>query len=259
MEIFMLKRCTFVFLFSSFLFATQVVAQENNTLSEKSQAEIKKKLSSSINLEIKSVKASPFPSLVEVVTKQGLFYASKDGQFLVQGKLYGIGANDVVNHTEDSLSALRIEGLKQFTNDMIVYPAKEEKHQITVFTDITCGYCRKMHKQMDEYNELGITVKYMAYPRSGVQDQLGRLSQGFKDLRSIWCHEEPSVALTKAKLGSSVAQRICESPVEAEFDFGRQIGVNSTPAIIFPNGMLLPGYREPKDLIKILDSISADS
>jgi thiol:disulfide interchange protein DsbC len=99
----------------------------------------------------------------------------------------------------------------------------------------------------------------MAYPRSGVKDQLGRLSQGFKDLQSIWCHEEPSVALTKAKLGSSVAQRICESPVEAEFDFGRQIGVNSTPAIIFPNGMLLPGYREPKDLIKILESISAES
>lgn len=255
----MLKRCAFILLFSSFLLAHQTFAVDVPALSEKSQAEIKKKLSSAINLEIKSVKASPFPSLVEVVTSQGLFYASKDGQFLVQGKLYGIGTNEVVNHTEDSLSSLRIAGLKQFTNDMIVYPAKDEKHQITVFTDITCGYCRKMHKQMDEYNDLGITVKYMAYPRSGVQDQLGRLSQGFKDLRSIWCHEEPSVALTKAKLGSSVAQRICESPVEAEFNFGRQIGVNSTPAIIFPNGMLLPGYREPKDLIKILDSISAES
>ncbi|MDG1753100.1 MAG: bifunctional protein-disulfide isomerase/oxidoreductase DsbC [Thalassotalea sp.] len=255
----MFKHYAFVFLFSSFLCVDPVFAQESNALSEKSQAEIKAKLAGSINLDIKSIKASPFPSMVEVITNQGLFYASKDGKFLVQGKLYGIGSDDVVNHTEDSLSLLRIEGLKEFSNDMIVYPAKEEKHQITVFTDITCGYCRKMHKQIDEYNDLGITVKYMAYPRSGVKDQLGRLSQGFKDLQSIWCHEEPSVALTKAKLGSSVAQRICESPVEAEFDFGRQIGVNSTPAIIFPNGMLLPGYREPKDLIKILESISAES
>jgi thiol:disulfide interchange protein DsbC len=255
----MFKHCAFVFLFSSFLFVYPVFAQGSNELSEKSQAEIKAKLVGSINLDIQSIKASPLPSLVELVTKQGIFYASKDGKFLVQGKIYGIGRDDVVNHTEDSLSLLRIEGLKEFSNDMIVYPAKNEKHQITVFTDITCGYCRKMHKQIDEYNDLGITVKYMAYPRSGVQDQLGRLSQGFKDLRSIWCHEEPSVALTKAKLGASVAQRICESPVEAEFDFGRQIGVNSTPAIIFPNGMLLPGYREPKDLIKILESISAES
>lgn len=255
----MFKQYAFVFLISSFLFLNQSIAQDNNTLSEKSQTEIKKKLAESINLDIQSVKASPLPSLVEVVTKQGLFYASKDGQFLIQGKLFGIETNDVVNHTEDSLSSLRIEGLKEFTNDMIVYPAKDEKHQITVFTDITCGYCRKMHKQIEEYNNLGITVKYMAYPRSGVQDQLGRLSQGFKDLQSIWCHEEPSVALTKAKLGSSVAQRICESPVEAEFNFGRQVGVNSTPAIIFPNGMLLPGYREPKDLIKILESISTES
>ena len=255
----MFKHRAFVFLISSFFCVTQAVAQVNNTLSEKSQAEIKKTLASSLNLEIQSVKASPFPELVEVVTKQGLFYASKDGQFLVQGKLYGVGSNDVINHTEDSLAELRIEGLKQFNDDMIVYPAKNEKHQITVFTDITCGYCRKMHKQMEQYNDLGITVKYMAYPRAGVTDQLGRLSQGFKDLRSIWCHEQPSVALTKAKLGSSVAQRICESPVEAEFDFGRQVGVNSTPAIIFPNGLLLPGYREPADLLKILESISAES
>lgn len=255
----MFKYRAFVFLISSFFCVTQAVAQANNTLSEKSQAEIKKTLASSINLEIQSVKASPFPELVEVVTKQGLFYASKDGQFLVQGKLYGIGNNDVINHTEDSLAELRIEGLKQFNDDMIVYPAKNEKHQITVFTDITCGYCRKMHKQMGQYNDLGITVKYMAYPRAGVTDQLGRLSQGFKDLRSIWCHEQPSEALTKAKLGSSVAQRICESPVEAEFNFGRQVGVNSTPAIIFSNGLLLPGYREPADLLKILESISAES
>ncbi|MEW6990781.1 bifunctional protein-disulfide isomerase/oxidoreductase DsbC [Colwelliaceae bacterium 6441] len=255
----MYKQFTCVLFFSFLLSVSHAFAQDKNALSLETQAELTKKLASTIGLDIMSIKASPLPSLVEVVTNQGLFYASKDGQFLVHGKLYGIGGDNVVNHTEDSLSLVRVQGLKQFKDDMIVYPAKDEKYQVTVFTDITCGYCRKMHKQMDELNDMGITVRYLAYPRAGIKDQLGGYSQGFKDLRSIWCHEEPSVALTKAKLGSSVAQRICDKPIEAEFDFGRQIGVSGTPAIIFDNGFMLPGYREPAELLKILTSIQAES
>ena len=116
-----------------------------------------------------------------------------------------------------------------------------------------------MHKQMSEYNDKGITVRYMAYPRSGIKNQFGELSKGFKDLRSIWCNEDPKMALTKAKAGSPVAPRICDKPIEDEFHFGRQIGVNSTPAIIFANGMLTPGYRPPADLIKVLDAMQAES
>jgi thiol:disulfide interchange protein DsbC len=197
--------------------------------------------------------------LLELVTNQGLFYSSVDGQFLVQGKLYGIAGDTVVDHTEFSLGKMRIDGLGQFEQDMIVYPAKNEKYVITVFTDITCGYCRQMHEKMDEYNAKGITVKYMAYPRAGVKDQQSQFTQGFKDLRSIWCHEDPNMALTKAKAGSSIALRICDKRIAEEFNFGRQIGVNSTPAIILPNGMLMPGYRKPDDLLNILQSMSTDS
>ncbi|MCO4799901.1 MAG: bifunctional protein-disulfide isomerase/oxidoreductase DsbC [Colwelliaceae bacterium] len=255
----MLKQFSIALFCCFLLLANQAFAEDKKALSVEEKTKLTQKLTSSLGLKIVSLKASPLPSLVEVVTNQGILYASKDGQFLVQGKLYGVGDSGVINHTEDSLSIVRLNGLKQFKDDMIVYPAKNEKHQITVFTDITCGYCRKMHKQMDELNDMGITVRYLAYPRAGVKDQLGQYSQGFKDLRSIWCHEDPASALTKAKLGSSVAQRICDNPIEAEFDFGRQIGVSGTPAIIFDNGFMLPGYREPADLLKILDSIKAES
>lgn len=216
------------------------------------------KIGALLGLEVKSVKPSPMENLLEVITNQGIFYTSADGEFLVHGKLYGIGEN-VTNYTEEALAKLRVEGIEQFKGDFIVYPAKNEKFTVTIFTDITCGYCRQLHQQMDEYNKLGITVRYLPYPRAGVKDNRGQLTDGFKDLRSIWCHEDPAKALTKAKAGSSVAQRICDKPLEQEFDFARQVGVNSTPAIVFDNGFMLPGYRQPQDLLKILQSLAEES
>jgi thiol:disulfide interchange protein DsbC len=215
---------------------------------------LKTKLTSLLGLEIVKVTVSAMPGLVELITNQGLFYASADGKFFIEGKLYGLGGT-VTNYSEKSLAKVRIDGMKKFTDSMIVYPAKNEKHVVTVFTDITCGYCRKMHEQMDEYNDKGITVRYLAYPRSGVKDRSGQYSQGFKDLRSIWCHDDP---LTKAKMGSNVALRICDKPVEDEFNFGRQVGVNSTPTVILENGTMIPGYQKPDALLATLEQMKAE-
>ncbi|WP_448247138.1 bifunctional protein-disulfide isomerase/oxidoreductase DsbC [Thalassotalea agariperforans] len=207
-------------------------------------------------LSVIDIKPSALPGVAEVATDQGLFYASNDGEFFIAGKIYrSSGGFGLVDIGEQRYAQERLAGVKAFENNMIVYPAKNEKHVITVFTDITCGYCRKMHAQMSAYNDLGITIRYLAYPRHGVRDQSGQLTQSFQDLRSIWCHESPAEALTKAKAGSQVAHRICDAPIEEEFNFGRQIGVNGTPAVILSNGQLLPGYREPDDLIKILAEI----
>jgi thiol:disulfide interchange protein DsbC len=233
--------------------ATSDVVQKSINATFDSAA-LKVQLTTTLGLEIKQVNASPMPGLVEVITNQGLFYASYDGKYFIQGKMFGLGT-EVTNYTEESLAKVRVDGMTAFTNDMIIFPAKDEKHVVTVFTDITCGYCRKFHDQIDDYNDKGITVRYMAYPRSGVKDRMGQLSKGFKDLRSIWCHENPKEALTKAKSGSSVAQRICNKPIEDEFNFGRQIGVSGTPAIVFSNGMMIPGYQPPDKLAQILESL----
>lgn len=215
-----------------------------------------KKITTLVNmntgLTVLNVKASPFPELAEVLTEQGVFYTSHDGKFFIQGKLYGL-ENGLINHSEESLAVARLDGVKQFENDMIVYPAKNEKHVITVFTDITCGYCRKMHAQIEEYNDLGITVRYLAYPRYGIADKQGLPSKGFNDLRSIWCSKDPVKALTTAKLNpSSVSSNVCDAPIAEQFNFGRQSGVNGTPALILENGYLLPGYRKPEELAQVL-------
>ncbi|GLX84618.1 thiol:disulfide interchange protein DsbC [Thalassotalea loyana] len=215
---------------------------------------VKAQINQKLGLTVSQVQEAPMEGLYELITEAGLFYSDKKGEFFIQGKLYGLSGN-VVNHSETTLAQMRIDGMAKFTKDMIVYPAKNEKHVVTVFTDITCSYCRKMHKEMEKYNDLGITVRYLAYPREGITNRYGEFTNGYKDLRSIWCNEDPTKALTRAKDGASVSLRICETPVEDEFNFGRQVGVTGTPAIILDNGTMLSGYRPPADLKALLDSI----
>lgn len=213
---------------------------------------LKAKINRSLGLTVVKVEVTAVPGIALLVTDQGMFYASYNGDFFIQGKVYSLGNTTVTDIAEESLAKIRLAGLKTFEDDMIVYKAKDEKYVVSVFTDITCGYCRKMHEQMADYNARGITFRYLAYPRSGIKDRSGNLSEGFKDLRSVWCSEDSAQALTKAKSGSGIAYRICESSVEAQFDFGRQIGVNGTPAIILSNGMMIPGYQPPAQLEELL-------
>jgi thiol:disulfide interchange protein DsbC len=217
---------------------------------------LKEKFSKLPGLEISQVKTTPINGLVEVITSQGLFYASEDGKYLIQGTLFSL-ADNIVNLTEKSLTAVRLEGIKTLEKNMIVYPAKNEQHVITVFTDISCGYCRKLHSQINEYNEKGITVRYLAYPRSGINDALGQPTKVFRDMRSIWCSENPKAMLDKAFNGESLPYRVCDTPIEAEYNFGRQIGVSGTPAIVVENGIMIPGYRGPDDMLKVLKSIKS--
>ena len=257
----MSKKYLFAALLSVFSYSNVALAEttpaNNSVMLPKAESNqfnlVKAKLSRTLGFNIASIKSSPMAGVVEVITDQGLFYASADGNFLVQGKMYGLGEN-ISNLTEESLAEVRVNGMAKFSDAMIVFPAKDEKHVVTVFTDITCGYCRKMHDQIEDYNDKGITVRYLAYPRAGVKDRAGRYSQGFKDLRSIWCHEDPEQALTKAKSGSNVATRICDKPIEDEFNFGRQVGVTGTPAIMLANGMMVPGYQDPSKLITLLET-----
>jgi len=237
----------FVIFASQNVFASEAFEQEKKAL--------KLKFSALLGLEISQIKASPLNDIVEVFTNQGLFYASKDGNYLFHGKLFGINKS-VVDLTEASLASIRLDGMKKFNKNMVVFPAKNEKHVITVFTDITCGYCRKLHNQMDEYNKKGITVRYLAYPRSGLKNALGELTANFKNMRSVWCNEDPKKAMSAAFSGGSVPYRICDMNVAEQFDFGRQVGVNGTPAIMLENGMMLPGYRDPASMLQVVESLN---
>ncbi len=231
---------------TTFLSAVSLLVVSNFALATTSdeEAAIKTKFVG-LGLQATSIKDTPMKGLKEVSTDRGIFYVSADGQFFIAGRLFDLN-NNMKNLTEVAMQELRLDGIASFKDSMIVYPAKNEKHRITVFTDTTCGYCRKLHGQMSEYNDLGITVQYLAFPRGGIN------SKSFYDIQSVWCAQDQQKAMTESKSGNNVKSAQCSAPIEAQYKLGQASGVNGTPAIVLDDGSMIPGYKPPSELLNIL-------
>ncbi len=236
-----------------FIVNDNALAKESN-ISTLDKDFLKNRIKTKLGLNVEKIQETMMPGMALLLTNQGIFYATYNGDYFIEGSVYSVG-DEVTNMGEEALAKIRLNGIKRFENDMIVYPAKNEKHVVTAFTDITCGYCRKMHKQMADYNARGITFRYLAFPRTGVKDKFGNFTDSFKSLRSVWCSDNAAQAMTKAKKDEAIPYLVCDKPIEAQLNFGRQIGVKGTPAIILENGMMIPGYQPPENLEKILKSL----
>jgi len=214
-----------------------------------------------LGVKVDSVAETPLPGIYEIATSQGMFYVSPDGQYLLQGSLF-----DLVNRTnltEQSMAKLRIKQLASFEDDMIVFKAKDEKHVVTVFTDTSCGYCRKLHHELYTYQEknpqtkkletlpgytdLGITVRYLAFPRGGVD------SPAYGQMQSVWCSEDKAAAIGEAKNGKAISPVSCKNNVLQQYQLGEAFGVRGTPAMVLEDGSMLPGYRPPAALLDFLE------
>jgi thiol:disulfide interchange protein DsbC len=211
------------------------------------EAKIKQKLQDTLGVNISLLQASPIEGLYQVLTDRGVIYVTKDGSKIFHGNLYDLD-NGMKNLTEAALAGPRITMLKPFDNDMLVYKAKNEKHVVTVFTDVDCGYCRKLHSQMQGYNDLGITIRYLAFPRSGIP------SANADEMQAVWCAKDPLQAMTDAKSGENVKAATCAIDIEKQYRLGMAFGISGTPALILQDGTLIPGYQEPKDLLRTLEA-----
>jgi len=196
--------------------------------------------------------AAPFPGFREVVVSGQVLYVSDDGRYLMQSQPYDIQAKGLVN--SQGLLAYR-RSLLQTANhgDRIVFAAPNAKYTISVFTDVECGYCRRLHQDIPELNRNGITVEYLAFPRMG----LG--SKDYTDMISVWCASDRRQALTAAKQGTPVPAKSCTNPVAMQYRLGQQLGVNGTPAIFAPDGSQLGGYLPPAKLRAALDQHAAQT
>ncbi|WP_313080615.1 bifunctional protein-disulfide isomerase/oxidoreductase DsbC [Atlantibacter sp.] len=196
-----------------------------------------------LGVQSADIQASPVSGLKTVLTSSGVLYVTEDGKHIIQGPLYDVSGSSPVNVT----NKLLMGKLVQLEKEMIVYKAPQEKHVITVFTDITCGYCHKLHEEMKDYNALGITVRYLAFPRQGIQ------SQAEKDMKSIWCAKDRNKAFDDAMSGKSVPAASCDIDIADHYALGVQFGVTGTPAIVLSNGYVVPGYQGPKEMKAFLD------
>ncbi|TDP01114.1 thioredoxin fold domain-containing protein [Marinomonas balearica] len=205
------------------------------------QEDIEKALQKAIpGAKITSIAEHDAAGLYVVSIENGpTLHVTKDGKYFVLGDLYRVESTSLVNETEIAKMA-KVETVPE--DQMIVFKAEDEKAHITVFTDVDCGYCRMLHREIDQLNELGITVRYMAYPRAGVG------SPAYNTMVSIWCSDDPKYWMTQAKKGEEVPQNKCKNPVADQFKLGNTVGVRGTPSIVLSNGKFMPGYIEANRL-----------
>lgn len=194
---------------------------------------------------------APFPGFREVVASGQVVYVSDDGKYLFQGGLLDIAKRKDLS--EDAMGKVRAEVLKAMpVSDRIVFsPSGTPKHTVVVLTDIECGYCRKFHSEIAQYNKLGIEVQYMAFPRAGIG------SSDFKKMVAVWCADDRRKAMTDAKTDHSIAMKTCTNPVTMQHAAGVRMGLTGTPMILNSDGQLLGGYLSPASLLQRLDQLDA--
>ena len=177
-----------------------------------------------------------------------LLYVSADGEYFFDGSLYQVKAGRFVDVLDIRLSKARRELFAdRSTSDMIIFkPEGETKAVMNVFTDVDCGYCRKLHAEMGELNSYGIEVRYLAFPRSGIP------SESYDKIATAWCAQNQSDTLTRIKNGEDVPTSVCaDNPVADHLALGRKIGVSGTPSIILMDGSMIPGYQSAADFAKL--------
>jgi len=205
-------------------------------------------------IEITSVEASPKEGFYQAFYGGQILYISVDGQFLFTGNLLGLSGDSPVNHTEAATiakaaelapaRAATIAAIKE--DDMVIFKAEKEEYAITVFTDVDCAYCRKLHKEVPQLNAKGITVRYLAFPRAGVG------SSAYDKLVSVWCADDKAMAMNNAKLKRQFIPKSCTNPVASQYQLTREFGLSGTPALILPDGELISGYVPFEELYKHL-------
>ena len=227
--------------------AFSLAAQETD--SQLSKAEIAELFP---GIVVEAVREGPIDGLYEISVGSQVAYVSKDGRFLVQGEIIDMNSN--VNLTEHRRGEARLAVMSAIGEDtMIVFsPAEEARHTITVFTDIDCTYCRRLHQEMDQINALGVSVRYMFYPRSGPG------TASWVKANEVWCSGNRNSALTDAKNGQTIDSAECgQTPVQTHYDLGQSVGLRGTPAIVTESGYMFSGFAGAENLLARVEQLEA--
>jgi thiol:disulfide interchange protein DsbC len=199
------------------------------------------------SVKIDSVTPSEIKGLYEVIAGANIFYVSEDGKYLLQGRLVDVAARKDL--TEEKLSGTRKKAIEKIGQEnMIVFKPKISKYTVSVFTDIDCGYCRKLHSEIDQYSAQGITIQYLFFPRAG------KGSDSYNKAVSVWCAKDRNAAFTDAKKGNTPVAKTCDNPVDKHMQLGADFDVKGTPMIVTEKGNIYPGYLPATQLVEALES-----
>ncbi len=202
------------------------------------------------NAQSIAISETPIEGILMVQVGGDIVYATADGKFLIQGRVVNLETHEDL--TEVAKSEVRRELMAGIdASKQITFAPENPAYDLTVFTDIDCGYCRKLHAQVKEYNDNGIAIHYMAFPRAGIG------SNSYDKAVSVWCASDQQAALTLAKQGADPDPEHCENPIAEQYELGVALGVTGTPALLTKDGTLIPGYVPPEQLRERLDKMAA--
>ena len=199
------------------------------------------------SVKVDSIKPSEIKGLYEVIMGTNIYYVSDDAKYLLQGRLVDLASR--TDLTEAKLSGTRKLALEKLgTDKMIVFKPKIGKYKVFVFTDIDCGYCRKLHSEIDQYLAQGISIQYLFFPRAG------KGSDSYNKAVSVWCSDDRNAALTAAKKDQTLPAKTCVNPVDEHMQLAADFDVKGTPMIVTEKGNVFPGYLPAKQLVEALES-----
>jgi len=194
---------------------------------------------------------SVLPGFHQAIIASQVFFISDDGKYMIRGNVY-----DTLNRQdigEKQLAAVRKTELDKIPlSKQLVFAPPNPKYTVTVFTDVDCPYCREFHKKIADYNKLGIAVNYVLYP-------LPMHKGADKKAAALWCAGDRNTAYTDAMNGKDPGEKTCANPVAELTEFGKNMGVDGTPAIFSANGEHIGGYMPPDQLIQRLDQMAQHS
>lgn len=227
--------------------AVQAAEAEADTAARKALSELVPQA------KIDKVEQAPLPGFRQVIVGSQLVYVRDDGKFLMQGALYDTQAKKDLTAARIAVqNKVKIDAVPE-DKRLVFAPSGKPKYKITVFTDIDCGYCRKLHSQIAEYNKRGIEVDYLFFPRTGIG------TPSYDKAVSVWCAKDRKAAFTAAKSGQDPVALKCDNPVADQFKLGTQVGVDGTPAVLAPDGTKIGGYLSPDQMLSKLQALGAPS
>lgn len=215
------------------------------------QPDVRAEIARRLEVKPEEIQPSPIPGLYEIRSGTEVGYVSVDGRFYVDGDIFNMETKD--NLTEGRRQQGRLDLLSKVSDaDAIIFaPKGPVRHSLTVFTDIDCTFCRRLHLEMAELNRLGIRVRYLMYPRSGPD------TESWHKAEAVWCSADRRDALTRAKRGENVKAPHCKAPIAEQYALGREIGIRGTPGLITDKGEYLAGYMPAARLLEYLSGSAA--
>ena len=197
--------------------------------------------------KIEDLRPSPIPGIYEFAQGADVNYVTADGKYFLDGNLYDMASHENLTEVQRTHARVAMIGAVP-ESQMVIFGPSNPLYTITVFTDVDCAYCRKLHSEMAELNHLGVRVRYVFFPRTGPN------TESWKKAEVVWCSPDRNAALTRAKTGAQLdMSKTCEvTPVAREYALGQSIGVRGTPAIVTENGDYIEGYMPPRELVQQL-------